>query len=276
MATISTTFTDATGTPETGYIEFTPRQIRRATLTVAATITPKPVRIPLDPTGLCAAELEPGDYNIAIVIQGARTVYTTGTIPPGAASIDLRTILGDYMPETTEASGTWGPGQFEFAIPAAAKAIDYVLLGAGGGGSDGVTVTAGPGGGAGTWLTGTLTRGQNIPATTQVITGWVPGASGKGQAGGSANISFIGQATSIVAGGGAASCNFGMFLGQRMAVHHGLGVTPITFNGYNFAGGGAQTTPGGHGIGPGGGGAGGLLLAPGAGGAEGRIWLRAY
>ncbi|PJE22349.1 MAG: hypothetical protein CK431_16940 [Mycobacterium sp.] len=284
MPTVATTFTDAVGDPAVGYIQFTPRQIRRAQLTMSAAVAPIRVRVPLV-EGAVSVELEPGDYHVAIVLQGSRTVYTVATVPVGAGLIDLRTILGDYMPAQVEAAGFWAaPGNIEWAIPFDSTFIDYVLLGAGAGG-DGGSVIVGPGGGPGAWVYGTLERGVDIPTETQAIMGHIgaPGgggtavpANGAGGNGGSTSITFDGIEEEITAAGGTHGVNIGNILGVPTPVHHGLGVAPLRFNNRDYGGGGTQLAVGGAGYGPGGGGAGGLLLIPGAPGAPGALWLRAY
>ena len=282
MTTVATTFTDAVGDPAVGYIQFTPRQIRRAQLATGAAVAPVKVRVPLDGHGSVAAELEPGDYNVAIVLRGSRTVYTVANVPAGMGTIDLRALLGDYMPAQVEAAGTWGaPGDIEWAIPFDSTHIDYILLGAGGGG-DGGNIIVGKGGAPGAWAHGTLVRGTDIPMSTQVISGHVGaggpggGANSAGGNGGATYILFNGISHNLSAAGGSHGANTGNFFGVPTPVVYGIGVAPLQWNGRDYGGGGTQLAIGGGGFGPGGGGAGGLLLTPGGPGAPGRIWLRAY
>lgn len=284
MPTLTSTFIDAVGDPAVGYIKFTPRQIRRAQLTMGAAVAPIGVRVPLV-EGLVSVTLEPGDYNVALVLQGSRTVYTVATVPVGAGIIDLRTLLGDYMPAQAEASGFWAAaGDIEWAIPFDSTHIDYVLLG-GGGGGDGGSVIVGPGGGPGARAYGTLVRGVDIPMETQAILGHIGAGGGGGTAvpangaggdGGATSITFDGIEDEISAAGGPHGVNIGSIFGVPTPVVHGLGVAPLRFNNRDYGGGGTQLGVGAPGYGPGGGGAGGWLLNPGGPGAPGALWLLAY
>lgn len=293
MATITATFTDAQGDPAVGYVQFEPRGLRESVLAPAersgGIVSATRIRVPLD-DGELAVTLEPGVYNVAIVLQYARTIYTIATVPHGVATIDLRELLGAYIPTPRTAGSVFGnPGEFEWAIPAAATKIDVVLLGAGGGGDAGA-VFVGGGGLAGEWLTATLERGTDIPPATQVLTGTV-GAGGAGGTVGAASGVNGGASTLTAAGlthdsaagglftaaGGVHGANKGTLLGiANQLISHGQGVTPRNFNSRDYPGGGVQTMWGAAGNGPGGGGSGGFTLSPGGAGAAGRIWLTAY
>ena len=248
MAILTTTWTDAAGDPAVGYVQFTPRALRESYKVEDGIVPPIRVRSTLDGYGTMWADLEPGDYNVAIVLQGSRTVYTVATVPAGEVTLDLRMLLQAYIPTQVEATSEYGNlGTFEWVIPFSATKIDYVLLGGGGrGGWE--TLIPGAGGRAGNWLKGTLVRGTDIPISTQALSGSVGAGSTEGGVdGGSTILSGVGMTDKIATGG---------VSGTVTGTFHGQGAGEQTLNGRVFEGGGVRITMGGDGKSPGGGGAG--------------------
>lgn len=283
--TIVATFTNAAGDPAVGYVMFEARGLREAFTTPNGIVAPAKVFVPLDGYGSMVCTLEPGDYNVQIVLQDSRTVFTVMTVPVGAATLDLRDLLAAYMPTPIQSEVAFlEPGPVEFAIPFSATKIDYVLLGGGGAGADG-TLTAGAGGLCGSWVYGTLVRGDDIPTATQVLSGRV-GRGGTGSPvnplGGQNN--GDGQATTLwgaglselSAAGGEWAANTGTIFGVVVPISYGQGVPEIALNDREYAGGAVQMTWGANGNGPGGGGSGGFSFLPGGDGASGGLWLKAY
>ncbi|MGB6150219.1 MAG: hypothetical protein WBG75_21760, partial [Mycolicibacter algericus] len=147
------------------------------------------------------------------------------------------------------------------------------------------TLTAGAGGLCGSWVYGTLVRGDDIPTATQVLSGRV-GRGGTGSPvnplGGQNN--GDGQATTLwgaglselSAAGGEWAANTGTIFGVVVPISYGQGVPEIALNDREYAGGAVQMTWGANGNGPGGGGSGGFSFLPGGDGASGGLWLKAY
>lgn len=170
------------------------------------------------------------------------------------------------------------PGTWSYEIPPDCTHLDVVILGGGGGGSSSGLTTQ-TGGGAASWTTATLVRGDSIPADTTLLTG-VVGAGGKGgkkQTFGIAS-GFNGEdsicrgdgLTDIVGSGGAGSGHTGDSSGG------GVSGPVLTYNGFTYTGGSTQTHYGQPGLAPGGGGAAGKVWTSGADGARGQVWIRAY
>ncbi|ASR77113.1 minor tail protein [Mycobacterium phage MyraDee] len=165
-------------------------------------------------------------------------------------------------------------GAFAFDIPNGARYIDYVLLGAGGGGGNGSLFLPGNGGAAGQWLVGTLERGVDLPWSVTQLLGSV-GAPGAAGSGGGATNGGNGGATilsSLSAPGGSGGAGWGN--GTR----NGASPSPVTQN-YN----GFPYTAGTGGSGAGGVGAGGASQQgtafgnrDGFVGGRGQAWLRAF
>jgi hypothetical protein len=278
LTTVSAILADASGVPAVGYVQFEPSWLRKSIKSPAAgggLISTSKIKVVLDGFGSMFVDLEPGDYNVAVVLQYTRTIYTKITVPAGAGMIDLGDLLNSYLPTQQEASAVFAsPGNIQWTIPAAAHEIDYVLLGAGGGGDDGV-LFAGAGGTCGHWTAGTLVRGVDIPFATQALSG-VVGAGGIHRVnGGATTLSGDGIATAT-ADGGIWGANTIEVFGTPTATSYGQGVDPQELNGIFYTGGAVQTTFGADGNPAGGGASGGFSFSPGGTGADGRLWLRAY
>lgn len=183
-------------------------------------------------------------------------------------------ITGDIVPprlvprkQTFDAAGA-----FTYTIPEQFRVpgmlIDVVQLGDGGGGNG---APGGPGGGCGDWKGTTLVYGVDITDGTTTLSGSNgPGGGG----GGIPNLNgFNGTGTSLVvpgtgtltAAGGAASGAPGFF---------GQGVSPFTYNGVVYQGGGSATVPGQDGPSPGAGGGSWATFSGAAGrGGRGQTWF---
>ncbi|AER47579.1 hypothetical protein DS6A_25 [Mycobacterium phage DS6A] len=286
MATIRATFTDAEGEPAVGYVQFEPRYLRNAVLAPTVRdgmVAPVRLRFPLD-DGELEADLEPGDYNVAVVLQYARTIYAVATVPLGSGVINLRDLLSAYMPVPQRATNEYStPGdEIEWAIPFGATKIDVVLLGAGGGGDPG-DLFVGGGGLCGAWLGITLERGVDFPGATQAVSGVIGVGGASGEDGADTTLTVPGITNPAAVGGllkadgGLHGANKGTLLGTPdQPISWGQAVAPFEFNGRTYEGGQIQTMWGGDGFGPGGGGSGGFSYSPGGAGAGGKIWLTGY
>jgi hypothetical protein len=178
MTTVTGTFTDAAGDPGIGYVRFQPRTIREVLSGGGGIVTPTRITVPLDGYGSLVQDLEPGDYNIVIVLQGTRNIYGAITVPDSDISTDLSKLLSQYTPTLAVATAKFGvAGAFEFSIPYWVNAIDYLLIGGGGRGGDSKDFSAGQGAQCGTWTTGTLVRGTDFRANTDTLLGNI-GAGG--------------------------------------------------------------------------------------------------
>ena len=164
-------------------------------------------------------------------------------------------------------------GNFTYTIPAGATHVDVVLLGGGGGGGGG-GLLVGDGGSPGQFSTHTIVRGTTIPADASQITGTVGeggagGRPGRGGANGTVSTATVGSWTrSGPLGVGSAFNN--------VNVVSGSGPGTITYNGRQYVGGSAATTPGQPGNPPGGAGAGGKSFGEGGAGGRGQVWFYAY
>jgi hypothetical protein len=166
-------------------------------------------------------------------------------------------------------------GSYTYDVPYWCTFLDVFLLGAGGGGSEGLPA---PGGQAGSWKALTLYRGSGMtpsgliafPATTSSIQIQVG-------AGGAAGTKSVGP------GNGGASTATATGLSQRTAAggmggantdSDGAAVTPATqtLGGTTETGGALQPFGGNDGHAPGGGGAGHAVGSGGA-GADGAVWI---
>lgn len=193
MTAVTATFTDPAGDASIGYVRFQPRNIRVAAGGLSI-VTPTRITVPLDGYGGMAANVDPGDYNVAIVLQGSRTFYGVISVPDSDVAIDMQDLLAQYMPLLSAIDAKFGkPGSFEFAVPSWVNAIDYILSGAGGAGGAANSIFTGQGGWHGTWLAGTLVRGTHFKSNTVLVQGNV-GAGGNPNPGGIGN---DGQATTL-------------------------------------------------------------------------------
>lgn len=163
-------------------------------------------------------------------------------------------VTGDIAPPVlTPRKQTFAAaGSFTYTIPEQFRVkgslIDIVQLGDGGGGNG---AAGAPGGDCGDWKGTTLEYGVDIPDGTTTITG----TNGPGGAGGSVsningsngsgNTVVVPGYGTLTAAGGAASGAPGFF---------GQGVTPFTYQGVIYQGGGEATVPGQDGPSPGAGG----------------------
>lgn len=193
MTQVTGKFTDAQGDGAIGYVRFRPRNIR-VSVGGGSIVTATKIDVPLDGYGYMVADIDPGDYNISVVLQGARTFYGVISVPDSDVSIDLQDLLANYMPLQSSISAKFGQaGTFEFAVPSWVNAIDYIMSGAGGAGGAANSIFTGQGGWHGTWATGTLVRGTDFKSNLVLISGIV-GAGGGPNAGGIGN---DGQATTL-------------------------------------------------------------------------------
>ncbi|PKQ59715.1 hypothetical protein B5566_02395 [Mycobacterium sp. MHSD3] len=278
MTAITTVFTDGAGTPSVGYVQFRPRSLR-ATLAGGGLVAPSNVSYPLDETGVLACDIEPGDYNIAIVLQYARTVYGKITVPETDLSIDLRDLLSAYMPEQNAASAKFGvPGSLEWEFPYWVNTVDYILSGGGGRGGDTNVLFTGQGGWHGEWLTGSLVRGVDFKGNTVKITGTVGAGgstaeSGVGADGQPTTLTYFdvdGVEQTLSAAGGPGGGKGSVHNEDNPNAHSaGEGQEDVTYRGIQYPG-GPDATYGQTGSTPGGGGGGGgILFSPATGGAGG-------
>jgi hypothetical protein len=178
--------------------------------------------------------------------------------------------LKPYIPEANSLLTTFSTtGAFTYTIPEWCRKLDLILLGGGEAGTDG-TLGNGSGGQAGTWVTTTVIRGEDIPIATTTITGTVgAGGTGNGGNGVASTAVFLGAATSFSAAGG--SGNMGLF------DPNGQGAGTQVYNGQTYVGGAIRNVAlGSAGNAPGGGGQGGGLFGSGGDGAAGRVWILAY
>lgn len=193
MTEVTGMFTDALGDGAVGYVRFRPRNIRVA-VGGASIISATKIDVPLDGYGSMVADIDPGDYNVAVILQGARTFYGVISVPDSDVSIDLQDLLANYMPLQSSISATFGKaGTFEFTVPSWINAIDYIMSGAGGAGGAANSIFTGQGGWHGTWVTGTIVRGVDFKSNLTLISGIV-GAGGGPNPGGIGN---DGQATTL-------------------------------------------------------------------------------
>lgn len=193
MTAVTGTFTDPQGDGAVGYVRFQPRNIRVA-VNGGSIVTASRITFPLDGYGYMVAEIDPGDYNVSVVLQNARTFYGVISVPDSDVSIDLQDLLAAYMPLQSSISAKFAKaGSFEFTVPAWINAIDYIMSGAGGAGGAANSIFTGQGGWHGTWVTGTLVRGTDFKSNLVLLSG-VVGAGGTPNAGGIGN---DGQATTL-------------------------------------------------------------------------------
>ena len=162
-------------------------------------------------------------------------------------------------------------------IPTWCNVVQVVTVGGGGGGRQGSALGVwGEGGDAGTWVTGTWTRGTDFTGSPSISitinaggSGGNVGSGGSGGAGGTAVASISGHSVTGTGGGGGTS------LGAKS---NNPGGSPgnQTYDTIVYVGGGVQNTAGAAGAAPGGGGAGGNNNSSqfGGAGAAGGVWLR--
>lgn len=284
MTAVTGTFTDPQGDGAVGYVRFQPRNIRVAARG-GSIVTASRITVPLDGYGYMVAEIDPGDYNVSIVLQSARTFYGTISVPDSDVSIDMQDLLANYMPLQSSTDAKFAKaGSFEFAVPSWVNAIDYIMSGAGGAGGAANSIFTGQGGWHGTWVTGTLVRGTDFKSNMTLISGIV-GAGGSPNLGGIGN---DGQATTLTyvdtngdsktktaAAGAGGGKGFTHNPNNPNAHTAGAGQAPITYLNIKYPGGpdaGQATT--GSSPGGGGGGGGGLFgeIAAGWGG-NGIVYL---
>jgi hypothetical protein len=161
------------------------------------------------------------------------------------------------------------PGSYFYVIPDWCDAVDYVLVGGGGGGQHGL-VGVGKGGLGGVFDHGTLTRAQ-MP-TDAILWGTVGAGGARGTvigadatSGTASTMSGTGISTHTAAGGAGGGSTNMMPENSADLEYHGR-----TYPGGGFGRLGAAGTI------PSGGGAGGFPLGPGFPGARGQIWFFAY
>ncbi|WP_156753040.1 hypothetical protein, partial [Mycobacterium sp. 1245801.1] len=94
MTAVTGTFTDPQGDGAVGYVRFQPRNIRVAARG-GSIVTASRITVPLDGYGYMVAEIDPGDYNVSIVLQSARTFYGTISVPDSDVSIDMQDLLAN-------------------------------------------------------------------------------------------------------------------------------------------------------------------------------------
>lgn len=194
MTAVTATFTDPQGDPSIGYVRFQPRTLRAA-FNGGSIVTATRITVPLDGYGGMVADVEPGDYNVSVVLQGSRTFYGVISVPSSDVPIDMQDLLSNYMPLQSSTKAQFGKaGSFEFAVPSWVNAIDYIMSGAGGAGGAANSIFTGQGGWHGAWLTGTLVRGTHFKSNVVSVEG-VVGAGGGPNSGGVGN---DGQATTLV------------------------------------------------------------------------------
>lgn len=209
-----------------------------------------------------------GDFPVIMVLQGS----TTGPMVACGAG------LGEIYQAGVVSSFT-AAGNGVYQIPTWAYTVNAILLGGGGGGNGSLYVQS-FGGLGGSWATNTYTKGSSTSGTTfgpevhtllyTVGTGGTGGGAGGG-AGGSgvaSTVSYPGMTTTTGAGG----TGGGMIATFSST---GGGVSPETYNGNTYPGGGVQATGGAVGNAPGGGGASGVFgsIAPGGAGAPGAAYF---
>lgn len=192
---------------------------------------------------------------------------------------DILEAINSYEPRVlTAAFGS--PGGFEQAVPAWVNTIEYVMVGAGGGGGNPTVVFTGQGGDHGSWSSGVLKRYVDFAGDMASISG-VVGAGGVGgfsaADGGQSLVTYTGlngTAVSKNAPGGAHGGN-GVNHNPANSWPHSAGAPtpPYSANGVAYPG-SAQVSYGQVGGWPGGGGGGAFLgLSNGGPGAHGYVWL---
>lgn len=278
MTSITTVFADGAGNPSVGYVQFRPRSLRGA-LAGSGLIAPSAIRYPLDETGALACNIEPGDYNIAIVLQYARTVYGAITVPETDLSIDLRALMAAYMPEQNAASAKFGvPGTLEWEFPYWVNTVDYIMSGGGGKGGDTDFLLTGQGAWHGDWLTGSLVRGVDFKSNTVKLLGTVgsggtTSSSGVGADGEPSTLTYFdvdGAEQTLTAAGGPGGGKGSTHNPANPNPHSaGEGQEDVTYRGVSYEG-GPDASYGQPGSAPGGGGGGGgVLFSPTTGGRGG-------
>lgn len=172
------------------------------------------------------------------------------------------------------------PGGFEQTLPAWVNTIEYVMVGAGGGGGNATVVFTGQGGDHGSWSSGVLKRYVDFAGDMNSISGTV-GAGGAGgfsaADGGPSLLTYTGlngNAVSKNAPGGAHGGN-GVTHNPANSWPHSAGAPtpPYSANGVTYPG-SAQASYGQVGGWPGGGGGGAFLgISNGGPGNHGHVWL---
>jgi hypothetical protein len=259
-----------------------------------------PTPIAVEVTEIYGAEIEVragvGTHNVAgkqywlpshptVFPRRFQSVRNSGaTTPPStiaSASINYSTTNVPYIEFAVET----GPGS-EFhedstlmftssvstPIQNWANFYDVIAVGNGGAGHQGGTWGVyGEGGSAGQWSTDTWVRGVDFDDTDTVINIVIPaaavGGSGSGADGGTVSAQIPGGPTVSALGGGGGDSYFGN--------KNGLSPGNQTYNSVPYSGGAQQSSYGGWGIAPGGGGAGGnwVSFQFGGDGAKGAVWL---
>lgn len=265
MTAVTGIFTDPAGDGAVGYVRFQPRTIRVA-VGGGSIVTATRITVPLDGYGYMVADVDPGDYNIAIALQGSRTFYGVISVPDSDVPIDLQDLLSEYMPLQSSTSAKFGqPGSFSFAVPSWVNAIDYIMSGAGGAGGAANSIFTGQGGWHGAWLTGTLVRGTDFKSNTITIEGLVgtggpPNAGGIGNNGQATTLTYVdtnGDGQTLSAAGGAGGGKGFTHNPSNPNPHTaGAGQSKITYRNITYPG-GPDVVLSAPGSSPGGGGAGG-------------------
>ncbi|ATW60161.1 hypothetical protein SEA_PH8S_33 [Mycobacterium phage Ph8s] len=215
---------------------------------------------------------------IALGLNDLRKISIGASTPILKVSLGSQLVWPSFEPVLTPITTV---GAFSYDIPAEAKFIDVILLGAGGGGKGMALADGwGRGGDAGSWAVVTLERGVHIPLSTTRITGSVGagGAAGEGSVfsgkaggrGGNTTASATGWAGLTAAGGPG---------GAVVDILSVAGKSPgdRTFNYQFYPGGAQQNAASGNGNAPGGGGAGAQTSTKSGGaGARGQAWFYAY
>ncbi|ACH62114.1 hypothetical protein MYRNA_113 [Mycobacterium phage Myrna] len=209
-----------------------------------------------------------GESDFVMPSNQGTVTQVTGITGAGTAAIDETTPIQIPGPYTFDPESNW-------------NYLDYIICGSGGGGhgGNGGNGQDGYGGRAGTWLTGTLTKGTHIHAVPQIS-----GVLGDGGAGSPSKekAGYDGEATTFTyldpAGVRQTITVPGGLKGPGYGTNTGLSPGNQTYNGVTYEGGATAgeevlgKAPGGGG----GGGHGGLWTdgGPGKKGGRAQIWFR--
>lgn len=225
---------------------------------------------PLNIFGSTGATTLPGDISgiighIIDVFKGQPAgTTTTGSLADLYNAVNAKINNNSGTDETNfYDTTTTGP------INSWANQLDFIIVGAGQNGEDGITILIdGQGGNPGQVNMVTLLRGTHYDSGTPH---WYMTVNTDGSIviGVPAGTSTAAHSITAVKGSGTQSPHFG-------SGYMGIGPGPIAYNNKNYAGGGNQNTGSAPGIGPGGGGAGGVgpLLPKGGLGAPAGGWVR--
>ena len=185
-----------------------------------------------------------------------------------ALETEVNSSSSSTLPNTTSYTTA---GSYTYTIPGWANKLDIIVLGGGGGGQSSNFFQSGNGGLGGTWSSATaVDLGTTIPGSTTTLSVTVGAGGASTSNGGASSVSGTGYA-GISGGGGPGTSGRG---GSR----NGGSPGNSTVNSIIYYCGTTETTAGGTGNMPGGGGAGGGLPGsnPAGTGAPGAVWIRAY